>query len=214
MKKTLKVIISILSSLSMMLTMYIPISASSISIPLQLKATIEVHDSNHLAVETETKISTDIISLQKTNLFSSDGANKYIATVEAEISLLNGVVPYSQIGQTKGSGVVGRLNLEFYYSSSTEKIKVTRVFGGWTLENSSYEVYNRSVHAWTDTYDLKRYPNSNSFNYSTGWSYETFLPPSWISGAKANSTANFGVSGMIGGDSEVFIFLEITSGDL
>lgn len=82
-------------------------------------------------------------------------------------------------GKDDGSGVSVLFHVVYTISSNHEQIKVSRIYGSWTPSSNLFTVSNREVgmHAGLDSPGtLRKYPSSNSFDYSTGWGYCNFVP--------------------------------------
>ena len=143
---------------------------------------------------------------------------EYVVKAEATFDVSSGnasIQPFGIVGDVGGSGVTGYLYMKFTWSSVTEMIQVTQIYGSWDVP-SVYYLESKVVDAWTDeNHDpFPKYPTSYEFNYTTGWARELWNPPTYISGAKANSSALVTVPGMTGGEQELFLFCEVTYDDL
>lgn len=220
MKKILIVTLTFVLNLLFFTTPTIYAEENSIFPFKSLSKAIIKDENGEIISEMNLDIDCEIKSLNITSYSTSIlGAGiEYVAKAEASYEVLSNndfVQPLGIVGDVSGTGVIGYLYMKFSWYPTTEKIQVTQIYGSWEVPDTYY-LESRKVDAWTDTYQspFPKYPSSNSFSYLIGWDKEYWNPPSYISGAKANSSAIVTVPGMTGGEKELFLYCEVTYDDL
>lgn len=100
------------------------------------------------------------------------------------------ITPFDDTGGSKyEGGVTARINVNYDVSANTEKVRLNKVYGGWTPSSSIYSLSNRTVNAHSGAIhgrSLAKNPTSNTFSYTTGWGYNFFAtgdgsPRAWTS---------------------------------
>ncbi|MCR2045670.1 hypothetical protein NSA23_16430 [Anaerosalibacter massiliensis] len=150
-----------------------------------------------------TKIKPTVKKNNLTNIMSNDSksfSTNYEIYVPIEDSTSK-ITPALSEGKNKTSGgVTARLSVDYDVSANNQKVRLNRIYGGWTPSKPMYVVSNRSVGAHTGLAKggkkISFKPTSNSFNRYTGWGYNYRIfgdaaPRAW-------SSAKIRVSGMSG----------------
>lgn len=226
MKKKLFSLFSFLTIIALVTIITIPVSANENSYNVVKKEVGNIIAEAYLADENGGKLDTKIITeinleidtrstdFQSYNRIDGIGV-EYTASVKVVLEIPDDSVIATQgeVGSSEGNNVIASLNIVYTWYPSATKIKVTKIYGDWRVTNNVYNVENRFVDAFTDSYHspFPKYPTSNSFSYNTGWGQEIWYNPTAISGAKAYTTAWITVPGMSGGEYEAFISCEVAT---
>lgn len=93
-------------------------------------------------------------------------------------------------GSNKTSGgVTAKINVNYDINSKGDQIRVNSYNGSWTPSSGMYVISGRAagVHSGfvAGGKSMTKYPTGNSFNYKTGWGYNTRLlggnsPRTWV----------------------------------
>ena len=111
----------------------------------------------------------------------------------------NGIAPLISDTAISDTDVTSTIKID--YTRVEDKIRVNKVSGSWVPASSLMHIYDREVHYGDGApsgHVAHKYPTTNSFSYTTGWSYVIWYPASSdaMTGARAYSRAMVEVSGM------------------
>lgn len=144
------------------------------------------------------------------NTFLTVGNKNQNVTANAIFKIPTGIQPLYVDTSTTTTDVTASISIN--YDRQNDKIRVNQVYGSWKPEVSLIEISERQVDygdgAWIGGHSAHQYPTSNTFSYTTGWSWVDWYPnlPDAATGARAFSSATVSVTGMSGSHTiEVFV---------
>ena len=81
------------------------------------------------------------------------------------------------IGGKDENGVKVMITVVYEISGDHEDIKIKQIYGGWEPSSYLYIVTDREVglHNFASGDSLTKHPTTNTFDYTTGWGYESFI---------------------------------------
>ncbi|MGX7203099.1 hypothetical protein BCR22_11775 [Enterococcus plantarum] len=110
--------------------------------------------------------------------------------VYAPIEIPNSPLARTTSGGNKTSGgVTARISVNYDVNSKGDQIRVNSITGSWSPTKNIYNISGRQagVHSGfvAGAKSMTKYPGGNSFNYRTGWGYNTLLrggnsPRAWM----------------------------------
>lgn len=148
---------------------------------------------------TDTTLPVSIDDIVYTASKADDNTVRYEATASVTFHLSASSKASRTINSSTALGDVKALLSINYEYRGKDEIKVNKVSGYWEPSNSNIYINSREVH-YGDGGGNKahKYPVSNGFSYSTGWSWVEYKPPvaEANSGARAFSSAIVAASGI------------------
>lgn len=112
-------------------------------------------------------------------VMSSANGTTYSVSYNAFVPIpTSDIQPLSEIiGGKDENGVRVTITVVYEISRDHEDIKIKQIYGGWEPSSNLYIVTDREVGLYNfATGDrLRKYPTTNTFNYTTGWGYGSFI---------------------------------------
>lgn len=143
----------------------------------------------------------------------SDGQITQSCEINISLPVKNPSLRDAVSGSVEEADCKAILNITYSLNSTREKIKITNISGSWTPQNRFIVVSDRVASVTDGAFPflnktLTKYPDSNTFNYNTGWDYLTYYPRTEYTGARGYTEATLTIPSM-GGNYNLFFPLSI-----